>query len=391
MKIAFLNGSLEPGRDGVGDYTRCLAQECARQGNSCCLIALNDRWLTTPERSDENEIVTLRLPAALNWTERIRLAGETLKAFQPDWISLQFVSYAFQPKGIPLGLAAKLRPLTKQAKFHLMFHELWIGDHAEAKVKERITGEIQKRVILRLIHCLQPNAVHTSNAAYVARLEHQRIHARELPLFGSIPIAEAKGDAWIFPELEKAGLDISPAHRSDFWLFGLFGALHPVWPPEPLFSQIAQAAARQQRKVALLSIGRQGPGEALWKRMAADYGKQFTFLNLGEQSKERISHYLQSLDFGLAASPYSLIGKSSAAAAMLEHGLPVIVNRNDAPLLPSCGAARREEALIIKLDSDFQENMARGRPNVPRCSRLPDVARRLLDDLPGQQTDFVQK
>lgn len=32
MRLAFICVSLEPGRDGVGDYTRSLAAECIRQG-----------------------------------------------------------------------------------------------------------------------------------------------------------------------------------------------------------------------------------------------------------------------------------------------------------------------------------------------------------------------
>ena len=381
MKIAFLNGSLETGRDGVGDYTRSLAQECVRKGHECGLIALNDRWLTEPERADENGIVIMRLPAALDWTERIRLAKEALDAFQPDWFSLQFVPYSFHPKGIVHGLAAKLRSLTESAKLHIMFHELWIGDHIGASAKDRLVGEIQKRVILRMIRLLRPDAVHTSNAAYVARLQRYGVKAGLLPLFGNVPIGEANGDDWLFPKLNAAGLHITTAARDKFWLFGFFGALHPVWPPEPLFSQIETEAVRQKRKVAILSIGRIGAGEALWERMAAENAARFVFLKLGEQPAETVSQYLRSLDFGLAASPYSLIGKSGTAVAMLEHGLPVIVNREDA-VFPFYNEAGAEcEPGIIRLDSNFQERLRQNNSRRIPTSRLPDIAGRWLDSL----------
>ena len=42
MKFAFICGSLEPGRNGVGDYTRRLAGELAAQGHECLLVSLND-------------------------------------------------------------------------------------------------------------------------------------------------------------------------------------------------------------------------------------------------------------------------------------------------------------------------------------------------------------
>ena len=41
MKLIFICGSLEPGRDGVGDYTRRLAGELIRQGHQIAIIALN--------------------------------------------------------------------------------------------------------------------------------------------------------------------------------------------------------------------------------------------------------------------------------------------------------------------------------------------------------------
>jgi hypothetical protein len=45
MKIIFLCGSLEPGCDGVGDYTRRLAGELIKQGHHIAAVALNDQYL----------------------------------------------------------------------------------------------------------------------------------------------------------------------------------------------------------------------------------------------------------------------------------------------------------------------------------------------------------
>ena len=38
MKITFICGSLNPGQDGVGDYTRRLAAQLALDGHECQLI-----------------------------------------------------------------------------------------------------------------------------------------------------------------------------------------------------------------------------------------------------------------------------------------------------------------------------------------------------------------
>jgi hypothetical protein len=42
LKILFVCSCLEPGLDGVGDYTRRLAVELVALGHSCTLLALAD-------------------------------------------------------------------------------------------------------------------------------------------------------------------------------------------------------------------------------------------------------------------------------------------------------------------------------------------------------------
>ncbi len=49
MRIAFVTSGLEPGRDGVGDYTSGLAEECARRGHTVTQIALNDPFITAAQ------------------------------------------------------------------------------------------------------------------------------------------------------------------------------------------------------------------------------------------------------------------------------------------------------------------------------------------------------
>src|SRR5580658_8592732 len=148
MVILFLTGSLEPGKDGVGDYTRLLARECVRQNHSCRLVALNDPHVAAPveseECSDGPPIAILRLPSAMAWSKRIELA-QAFKAQQPpEWISLQFVSYAFDPKGLVRNLPRHLQPLVAGSHLHIMFHELWIGSDSSEPLKDRVVGQIQR-------------------------------------------------------------------------------------------------------------------------------------------------------------------------------------------------------------------------------------------------------
>ncbi|HEY9847230.1 MAG TPA: hypothetical protein V6D03_13660, partial [Candidatus Caenarcaniphilales bacterium] len=304
MRIAFITGCLEPSSDGVGDYTRLLAQECDRQGHDCCLISLNDQFLAQVHHSEielnDRRIPLLRLPANLTWNQRVAAAQTLLTSFQPDWVSLQFVPYSFQRKGIVVGLSKRLRQLLQGQKLHVMFHELWIGASKSAKLKERLVGRVQKFFILGLVKQLQPLAVHTSNSTYIAMLKQYGITASRLPLFGNLPITQQDASDWLFPELQKLGLDIQPDNRDQYWLFGFFGTLQPVWPAEPLFTYLHQAARQYHRKIIILSIGDLGPGEQLWENLSSTYASQFVFSRLGKQAAAKVSAFLNTIDFGVA-------------------------------------------------------------------------------------------
>lgn len=385
MRIAFITSSLELGKDGVGDYTRLLAEECVRQGHECCLVSLNERLLTQIYKSkiavDLVEILLLRLPTSMPWEQRIAHAEKLLALFQPDWISLQFVPYGYQDKGIIIKLRQRLQPLVKERQLHVMFHELWIGQNTSAKLRERLVGTVQKFFILQLIKQLKPLVIHTSNSTYIALLKQNGVSASRLPLFGSISITNQNAERWLFSELQKLGLNIKTEPRNHFWLFGFFGSLHPVWPAEPLFSYLHKAAIQNNRQVAIISIGRLGPGKELWQSLSTNYSSQFAFLRLGERSPLEISEFFNSIDFGIATSPYALIGKSATVAAMLEHKLPVIVNRDDFKLISDPQLPPISEPLLYKFDFSIINKLKNGLVREPPESRIGNVAIQFIKDL----------
>lgn len=383
MKIAFITSCLEPGRDGVGDYTRSLALQLQKGGGQCCLLSLCDPWSSSSEASEGTpEVVPvpeLRLGPALPWERRVALARAFLDRFGPEWVSLQFVPYGFDKRGIVRGLGKYLQPLAQGRRVHVMFHELWIGGSGSG-LKERAVGSLQKACVLRLMQSLQPRAIHTSNGMYVRRLAGHGLRAGLLPMFGAIPVGQGNGDNWLLPALSQAGLDLSGG-RERALLLGFFGTLHPIWPPEPLLSLLLEAGRNSGKRVALLSIGRLGPGEELWARMAEAYRESLVFLRLSEQPVERVSQFLLSMDAGVAASPYSLLGKSSSAAAMQEHGLRVIVNRDDASASAGPALDEEREKYLLRLDDRFAQQVILPRPCLPTGSRLAQVAARFRQDL----------
>ena len=377
MKLLFLTPSAQPGRSGLGDYALALASALAGQGQSVAVIGLAEEG-EAASPPVPSSFQTLSLSSALPWPERWEACRAFCRAFQPDWISLQFVSYAFDPRGWVWNLGDRLRELDRRAAWHVMFHEIWIGAKQGAPLKERLLGVAQRASIRHAFAALKPRLAHTSNPVYQELLRRAGIAAGILPLFGNIPLAPTSDDGALQTLLasHRLALDDTQARSQQLWI-GLFGSLHPVWPPEPFFSRLEQARALSGRRPVLISTGRLGPGQALWERLRREYGSGCTFVALGEQPAALISRLFQQLDCGIATTPYQVIGKSGSAAAMAEHGLPVIVNRTERYGLPADDIAH-PESLYLPMTPDLPRLLAALPPRRPARSLLPEIARDFL-------------
>jgi len=74
----------------------------------------------------------------------------------------------------------------------------------------------------------------------------------------------------------------------------------------------------------LVFIGRQREpsGVQLLKKITESY--KFSIKMIGELSPNLVSQQFQNADIGICTTPYDILGKSGACAAMLEHRLPVL-------------------------------------------------------------------
>ncbi|MCE0499237.1 MAG: glycosyltransferase [Methylacidiphilales bacterium] len=378
MRLLFLNSSLEPGRDGVGDYVRLLAGECQRYGHSCAIIALHDRHITVPDESVLNvgtgKIPLLRLPAASAWPERMGRAVAFRSWWQPDWISLQFVSYGFNDKGVVLNLKSVFQAITADCPLHIMFHELWLGEDKSSPFRHRLIGGFQRHGIRRLVAGLKPQRLSTSNPAYAAMLRSIEIEAAILPLFGNIPISTMDSTEPLPTLLADAGIPREGVGRNQWWLGLFFGGLYSEWKAEPLMSTLLRAVQQIHKRICLVLAGRPGAeGEAIWETLQRDYRRNIVLVKVGEQPAETISALMQIADFGISASPWQLIGKSGTAAAMLDHGLPVILSRDDfqpriAPELPPS-----TDPLFHLCDASLESKLLVGLRKSPPRSRLGEI------------------
>lgn len=398
MQVAFITSSLESAKDGVGDYVRALAVELMRCGHSCTLLALNDRHIMERVEDVESgsggaEIPMLRIPASASWGAKLDTGRSWLANFKPDWICLQFVCFGWHQKGLAVGAACWLPRIVCKYRIEVMMHELGLGLPVGSPVKQRVLGSLQKRaVIIPLLKRLKPDVLHTSNPAYAAVLAHYGFSASILPLFGNIPVTELCADSWLFPILRNQGIEINIENRKSYWLVGLFGAIHSGTVTENLVDKLNVLACSQNRQLVLLSAGRaEVAGDVQWSRLAEHYRGKVPFVSFGELPAANVSAFLNSLDFGIAASPWLLLGKSGSATAMREHGLPTIVPRDDVRFPSWAFVQEPKSPLWIKFDApDFAERMLSIRRSPPKSSRS-DVAEKLLADLTGKMDHYLRR
>jgi hypothetical protein len=332
MRLAFFCGSLEFGRDGVGDYSRRLAVECIRQGHQCVLAALNDPCLREirieTQELEGAQIQALRLPSVVPWEERIVEAREWLAAFNPDRTSLQFVPFGFHRKGLCFGLGKKLTAINPNPPWDIMFHELWLGLGEGSPMKDRVIGAMQRSIILDMLGRLRPAVIHTQAEPYQEALGRVNVQASILPLFSNIPNIHEEGwNDLIEPLVNDAAGESQD--RNKLFLAGVLGGVHPEWNADEAVNTLLPLAQRFQKRLVLVFHGKNNLPSSAFSEMKSRLRNRALVVVTGEKTPAEISRILNTLDLGVATSPRRIIQKSGSVAAMLEHGLHVLVTRDD--------------------------------------------------------------
>jgi hypothetical protein len=325
LKILFVCGCLEPGLDGVGDYTVLLATALAQRGHSCALLALADPHVAEVTRTEAGPLTCLRLPAAEAWMGRVAEAKRFRDATAPDWVSFQFVPYAYNPRGLCFGLGARFRAIAGDRPVAIMFHEIWIGEADEAPLKNKLVGKLQRHIIKDLVTQLAPRVVHTHTPLYRHLLGGLGAKATILPISGNIDLAGQIDHDWLAEKWPAGWGRILATGREKWWIFVIFGTIHPEWDGEDFWRRATEAAQKAGKTCAFISIGRPGSGEGTLVKLRRH--ENWMTLNLGPQSPADISQCLFAADFGVSPVPPEYLSKSGTAIAMLEHGLPVIATR----------------------------------------------------------------
>jgi hypothetical protein len=365
MKILFLCGSLQPGQDGVGDYTRRLAGELIRQGHGSSIIAIHDNLISellSSEESDLDQVFqTLRLPATMPWKRRLKLIQTWIQEYNPDWISLQYVPFAFQNKGLPFLLGAQLKKISEGRKWHLMFHELWVR---EKTLKFRVLAALQKDILKKLIKNIDAHVIHTHLPLYHNDLSQYSIFIRKLPLYSNFkkPIVKPKDD----PGTMRVGF------------FNLVGE-------DPKIMSFLKALYKQSIERGLnfeiLLIGGATDnlrcfGNKLEKLQEFDHKVKYT----GFLTDEMVSVMINRCNVGITPLPLSFVGKSGTSAAFLSQGVPLAIPMVD-QLNPPFFDQKLRNALLLEPDLDKLLVATKAARRARELISLKNITKIFINDL----------
>ncbi len=326
MNIVFLCGSIEPGCDGVGDYTRRLSEELAIN-HKISIIALNDRFVSEVYQISDNkgtQIDEYRIPESYGTNDRIAQASEWINQINPIMISLQFVIYSFNRKGLPFNLNKTIATITKGRFLHIMFHETWLGVTRVASLKDKMYGFIQQRIISSLLKTVKPRLITTSNGLYKTLLSQLHVTAKIIPLFSNIPVANKDE---IFINNIYSHLQLDPS--TNYYVIGVFGNIYHDSKLREALLEIEKNKVNGAKPIIVLGFGKVSDKAALiFEDLTSEFSDKMVLKHLGEFEPGQLSNLIQILDIAISPTPAKHIGKSGVYAALRLHGKKVLVPNN---------------------------------------------------------------
>ena len=343
MRIIFVCGSIEPGNDGVGDYTRRICGELIRTGHDTRVLSLCDQHHITfsieKQYIEGTEVEVFRIPKTTSNKQRYILAQTSINNFKPDWISLQYVPYSFNPKGLPFWLPSFLKKIRGNHQWHIMFHELWLGIDGESSFKHKCIGKLQQLIVKKIIYKLNSKVNNTQNKLYQFHLQSHTIVAGILPIFGNIPFTALKKEEIAFTQ------------------FVLFGTLHYGAPFKDFIEDLLNPNNKFVKPLKFVFIGDNGVELSNFTSVLKSYTINYEVL--GIQSETNISQVLFDSDFGISTTPYFQTEKSGVYAAYREHQLNTIcVSRKWTPqngqyIIPKIIKYEKNNLKLIPMDIEI--------------------------------------
>ncbi len=377
QSLVFVLPVLEPGASGVGDYAIRLAGSLERIGCRAAAISLREEDALMIEEGERAGTPILRLGQSVQGASRARFVGAFLRRHGMDTarVSLQYVPYAYDARGLPLSLKAILKRLFFGGVAHIMFHEVWIGA-AGGNLKQRLLGWLQRTVALRLVRRLKPLVVHTHAGVYAEILAGCGIAAQRLPLFSNIPVRMA------------APGEMEPCNLQALWCANdaedririlLFGRAYPGFDCAASLEALGRTLAAAGRRGVVVAAGHLGFGQEELARAVEGVRGVLNCVARGVVSENEAGRLLRTASYGVSTSPPDLIEKSAAAAAMFEYGLPVIAPR--APVFGTDAAEKVAQGNPLLIWGRDIETMLFRKRSLTVANGAERAAEQLLSDL----------
>jgi hypothetical protein len=308
MKILFLVGSLEEKKNGVADYVLNLTSSLETLGHEIAIIALNDHHhIITNENIKNQNNLRIRIASDLSIISKKSIVNQFIQTFNPDLISLQFVSFSYHQKGLPYSLLIILSEI-KQFPLHIMFHELWVDYRNAKNFNKYILGILQKHCLTLLIKRLKPQMITTTIPYYISKLKP--VKSILLPLFGNIKPLD-------YINLTKQRNELNVV---------FFGSFSPnISGFIEQLNWLKSYSNTNKLNIKFNVIGNNGINKDVSLFHIKNILGRHTFNYMGERSSEQVSETFLNADIGISRADYKYYGKSGSTMAMLEHGLPVLL------------------------------------------------------------------
>ena len=292
------------------------------------------------------------------WDWRKRRLHEVFRRESPDVVSIQFVPYSFSPKGLPFEFirwCSRLMGTRERSRWHVMFHELWVGQRKGKRLSSWAIANLQRLMIRQLRFC---DVSHTHLPQYKASLDRIGFNAQPLSLFSNIPCTAPRPDRT----------------ADDVLNLGFFSRQEPHEIVRDWLDGFISDARENGMKVCVHFAG--GFPEVSERYWRAALEKKAHVMVHGWMTPDETSAYLRSLDAGVTTVPSHAIGKSGSVAAFLEHGVPVAL-----PFRPQAQIgffSESEKRMVIENFQDLQDPK-RCRGGMP--SRLESIGEMFLSSL----------
>jgi len=293
---------------GVGDYTRCLAEELARQGEDVVVLT-SDRY-----RGEVHGPVTV-LPEVRDWTigEALRL---TSSAVSPpvDLIHLQYT-----PDLYGQGMGFTFLPVVARIRS---------GPPAVVTFHTLVGGSLWSRVVAPVLLLTARWSISANEE--VSAMIHRRLpwlagRCTEIPIGANIPTNPAGA-----PRVSRAALGLPQEGP----LLVHFGLLYPGKGLETLFAALSQLLCVQPH-VTLVVVGdnrieNMGYLEDL-KALAERLGVASSIMWMGHRSGDEVSRILSAADLFVVPYDDGISIRRGSLMAGLAHGCPVVSTVSSLP------------------------------------------------------------